>query len=177
MPFCGKSLDMLWLVNQGLNVLGIDVSALAVEQFFADNELTPKQRATADGLRYSADNIDVIVGDLFSDIREETLGTCSVVYDRGAIVAQPQADREQYVARVYGALPRASEGLILTLEYPQAEMDGPPFCVDDTELHRLFDNQWDVARLECRNLLDTESGFRRQPLNALNSVAYHVKKH
>jgi thiopurine S-methyltransferase len=29
-PLCGKSVDMLWLAQQGMRVLGIDVSPIAI---------------------------------------------------------------------------------------------------------------------------------------------------
>ena len=41
MPLCGKSLDMVWLAAQGHEVLGVELAPLAVEQFFAENELRP----------------------------------------------------------------------------------------------------------------------------------------
>ncbi len=34
-PLAGKSLDMAWLAAQGHRVLGIELSRIAVEQFFA----------------------------------------------------------------------------------------------------------------------------------------------
>ena len=40
-PLCGKSLDMLWLASQGHRVLGVELSPLAVGQFFAENRLAP----------------------------------------------------------------------------------------------------------------------------------------
>ena len=33
-PLCGKSLDMLWLAEQGHSVVGIELSRLAIEAFF-----------------------------------------------------------------------------------------------------------------------------------------------
>ena len=42
-PLCGKSLDMLWLAGEGHRVTGVELSALACEAFFAENELTPKR--------------------------------------------------------------------------------------------------------------------------------------
>ena len=38
-PLCGKSLDMLWLADHGYRVTGIEISELAVRDFFADNGL------------------------------------------------------------------------------------------------------------------------------------------
>ena len=38
-PLCGKSKDMLYLAQQGYKVIGVELSALAVEQFFTDNKI------------------------------------------------------------------------------------------------------------------------------------------
>ena len=40
-PLCGKSLDMLWLLEQGCRVTGIEISRIAVEAFFAENRIEP----------------------------------------------------------------------------------------------------------------------------------------
>ena len=39
-PFCGASLDMVYLMQQGYRVLGCEISPIACQRFFADNELT-----------------------------------------------------------------------------------------------------------------------------------------
>ncbi|MBP6750907.1 MAG: thiopurine S-methyltransferase, partial [Xanthomonadaceae bacterium] len=53
-PLAGKSLDMLWLAAQGHRVLGIELSPLAVAQFFAENALQPEIVETACGLLHRA---------------------------------------------------------------------------------------------------------------------------
>ena len=36
-PLCGKSLDMLWLKDEGYNVTGCELSQIAGESFFKEN--------------------------------------------------------------------------------------------------------------------------------------------
>ncbi len=38
-PLCGKSQDMVYLLEQGFKVIGVEVSQLAIEQFFSENHL------------------------------------------------------------------------------------------------------------------------------------------
>lgn len=38
-PLCGKSSDMLWLLSKGFQVFGVELSPLAVKNFFAENSL------------------------------------------------------------------------------------------------------------------------------------------
>jgi len=37
-PLAGKSLDLVWLAAQGYRVLGVELSPLAVAQFFDDTD-------------------------------------------------------------------------------------------------------------------------------------------
>ena len=40
-PLCGKSNDMRWLVDAGHDVIGVELSEIAVTDFFEANDLTP----------------------------------------------------------------------------------------------------------------------------------------
>lgn len=175
-PFCGKSLDMLWLAEQGLRVLGVDVSPLAVEQFFAEHNLQPEKRSTPDGMRYRAGDIGIVEGDLFT-VGAATLAGCEAIYDRAAIIAQSPAERERYAETVYGALPEGCRGLMITLDYPQAEMNGPPFSVDEGEVDRLFGNDWDITLAERRDILADQPGFLEAGLTSLHTAVYRLHRH
>ena len=45
-PLCGKSLDLLWLAEQGHPVIGVELSPLAVRAFFRENKLHPTRTTT-----------------------------------------------------------------------------------------------------------------------------------
>src|SRR5699024_5512492 len=109
--------------------------------FFEENGLEPDKRDTADGMRYSAGNTDIIQGDLF-DVSDATLADCGAIYDRAAIIAQSPPERQRYADAIHARLPAGCRGLTITLEYPQAQMEGPPFSVGETEVRRLLDD-WD----------------------------------
>ncbi len=137
-PLCGKSLDMIWLAAQGNPVLGVELSQLAVEQFFDENELKPLTHQSIYGKHYVAGNIEIICGDIFK-LDAQILSHCVGAYDRAALVALPEAMRADYVRHVYGQLSRAYQGLLITLDYPQEEMAGPPFSVVDAEVQAVFE--------------------------------------
>jgi len=42
-PLCGKSLDMVWLRQQGCYVLGVELSQIAVRDFFREQGMTPER--------------------------------------------------------------------------------------------------------------------------------------
>ena len=39
-PLCGKTPDLLWLAEQGHEVVGIELSEIAIRQLFAEHDLT-----------------------------------------------------------------------------------------------------------------------------------------
>ena len=43
-PLCGKSLDMLWLRDQGHRVIGVELSATALEAFCMENGIPARRR-------------------------------------------------------------------------------------------------------------------------------------
>ena len=48
-PLAGKSLDMAWLAARGHGVLGIELSEVAVTQFFDEHRLTPDVHGSRHG--------------------------------------------------------------------------------------------------------------------------------
>ena len=44
-PLCGKSLDLLWLAGEDHPVTGVELSPIAVDAFFQENELQQIGRA------------------------------------------------------------------------------------------------------------------------------------
>ena len=174
-PLCGKSLDMHWLAAQGHAVLGAKLSPLAVQAFFADAGLEPAISTDADGLHHRAGPIDLVQGDVFA-LSASTLGAMDAVYDRAAIIALPPDLRRRYVAEVYARLPRGCRGLLITLEYPQAEKSGPPFAVEEAEVRELFAPHWQVELLQRRDILAQEPGFRAEGVSALATAVYRLQR-
>ena len=174
-PLAGKSLDMHWLAAQGHRVLGAELSPLAVQAFFAEAGLEPVVATDADGVHHRAGPVDLVQGDVFA-LSAATLATMAAVYDRAAIIALPPALRRRYVAEVYARLPQGCRGLLITLEYPQAEKDGPPFSVDEAEVRELFAPQWQVELLERRDILAQEPGFRAEGVSALSTAVYRLQR-
>lgn len=174
-PLCGKTLDMLWLADQGLQVLGVELSSFAIEQFCADNDLDPVLEQTEDGPCYHAGNIRIIQNNVL-DLSSATLATCGAFYDRAAVIAQTDKQRTDYAARVFARLPGHCRGLMITLDYPQHEMSGPPFSVDQAELQKLFGHQWQIRQLERRDILDSQPGFGEAGVTALHTAVYDLRR-
>ena len=65
-PLCGKSHDMLWLVQQGYHVVGTELSALAVTALFEDNNLPYVVDEEGDIKVYRGDEMTIFQGDMFA---------------------------------------------------------------------------------------------------------------
>lgn len=146
-PLCGKSLDMAWLAAQGHRVLGVELSQLAVEQFFDEYGLVPELEASRYGTHYRAEGIELICGDAFA-LDAAVLADCTAVVDRAALIALPPELRQRYAGELYARLPSGCTGLLVTLEYPQHEKEGPPFAVPSDEVQALFEAAWTITQLE-----------------------------
>jgi thiopurine S-methyltransferase len=173
-PLAGKSLDLAWFAAQGYRVLGVELSPLAIGQFFAEHALEPTQRTSRYGTHYEAGGIELIHGDAFG-LDADALADCSAVYDRAALIALPPELRQRYAQGPYAALPTGCRGLLITLEYPQPEKVGPPFSVPEAEVRALYGLDWDVTVLERREILSQRPDFQAEGMTAMETVAYWLK--
>lgn len=174
-PLAGKTLDMVWLAAQGLRVLGVELSPLAVQAFFAEHRLTPAQHRSAQGEHYVAGGIEIIQGDVFG-LDADTLASCGAVYDRAALIALPAPMRERYARSVYARLPAGCRGLLITLDYPPDDMDGPPFPVPPAEVQRLLEPGWRVTALEHRDIHAHEPGLAARGVTALATDVFRLQR-
>lgn len=172
-PLCGKSLDMVWLAAQGLRVLGVELSPLAVAQFFEGQGVVPEVSESALGTHYRAGDIEILCGDIFA-LDAETLGSCEAAYDRAALIALPPDMRPDYVRHVYVQLAVGYRGLLMTLDYPQDQMDGPPFSVDDGEVQGLFGGIAQATVIDRRDILTKEPKFTQRGIERLDAVTYKL---
>jgi len=170
-PLCGKSRDMVWLRDQGHRVLGVELSAVAVQAFFMENGYTPQrvsQHQVTGGKfeQCEADDIRILRGDFF-DLGEADLEKVIAVYDRASLIALPPEMRERYVRHLVGILPPATQILFITLEYPQSEMQGPPFSVSASEVEAYYREHAEVRLLAQLDVLEQNPRFQQRGLTRL----------
>lgn len=173
-PLAGKSRDMHWLADQGHRVLGVELSQVAVEQFFAESGLEPRVSSTPSGRHYQADGIEIICGDAFA-LEADILRGCDAVFDRAALIALPPLLRRRYADDLYARLPIGCRGLLITLEYPPEEREGPPFSVREHEVRSLFQPEWAVDLLERREVSERKQGME-QTVSTLQTLAYRLER-
>ena len=142
-PLCGKSHDLAWLAGRGHCVVGIEFSEAAVAAFFAEQGIAARRHTAGGQQLWSAGHLTIVQGDFFS-LEPDLLAHCCggtvprAWWDRAALVALPAPERRAYAARLPALLAAGARGLLLVLEYQQAEMQGPPFAVNEPEVRELF---------------------------------------
>lgn len=173
-PLCGKSLDLLWLRQQGHPVLGVELSAIAVEAFFQEHGLPAVQSRQGPFTRWECDQLVILCGDFFALVPED-VAELRCVYDRASLIALPPALRQRYMAHLEQLFPTPLPTLLVTLEYDQAQMDGPPFCVEEQELDRLCGSGRELSCLHAQSILDEQPRFRAKGLTALAEKVYYLR--
>jgi thiopurine S-methyltransferase len=173
-PLCGKSLDMLWLLEQGHAVVGVEVSQIAVEHFFEENDLSPEIHEEHYGRRYTVEPFELLCADFFC-LTQSDIGSIDAFYDRAALVALAAVQRPRYATQLTQLLGGGTSGLLVTLEYPQSEMDGPPFSVPVDEVYRLFQPEFTLDPLFQCNVLEENQKFREKGLTQLTEHAYLLR--
>lgn len=173
-PLCGKSLDLLWLRDRGAQVMGAELSPLAVVDFFREQDLTPEVEPKGALTRYAAANIELWLGDVF-ELDRAALGNVDGYYDRAALVALPPELRERYVTHIASLLPSGARGLLVSFEYLPAQ-GGPPFSVPEAEVRRLYEPMFSVELLERVDILADEPRFRERGITSLHETAYALIK-
>ena len=163
---CGKSLDMVWLQEQGFRVVGVELSQLAVESFFIENNLQPTITSSENFQRYQAGDITLLCGDFF-DLTTADIGDITAVYDRASLIALPPEMRPGYADHLTRLLPQGTNVLLITMEYPKQQMQGPPFAVQEPEVHKLYDDNFKVEQIEAVDILSDNPRFKERGLSEL----------
>lgn len=136
-PLCGKSLDMRWLREQGHPVVGIELARTACVEFFAEWDVTPSITQRGPFEVFEANGVTLLCGDFFA-LQPRDVEAVGAIYDRAALVALPPEMRRAYVLKLRELLPTRTRTLLVTFDYPQHEMAGPPFAVSEAEVHSLY---------------------------------------
>jgi len=167
-PLCGKSEDLLWLAERGLQVTGVELSHIAIQAFIGRSGL---DFSTCDdgGLpAYCCDEpaITLVCGDYF-DYRG---GPFDALYDRASLVALPPQIRPAYAKHTHSLLRPGAAQLLVTLEYDQSRVGGPPFSVPADEVRAYWPRLERIA--ERNDIEDCPPKFRNAGLQFVNEVAW-----
>ena len=170
-PLCGKTLDMLHLMELGYSVVGCELSELAATQFFSEymgDKGSPDCTEVRDHKHFELNNINIIQGDILT-LNSRDCGHVDAFYDRAALIAWPEELRLAYVEKLMMLLPSGSQGLLITLDYPQEVMAGPPDWVMEN-----MASGFAIERLSCEDVLQDNPKFINKQVPWLTESVYRL---
>ena len=174
-PLCGKSLDMIYLLNQGFSIIGVELSEIAIKKFFHENELDFTITQVGEFDLYSTKNIEIYCGDFFS-LASKHLFDVKAVFDRKSLIALDQNLRQKYVKHLNDIISLGVRILLITLHYPQHQMSGPPFSVDKSEVESLFSMTFKYQELKSFQDIENGSKLVNAGVDYIENAAYCLQK-
>lgn len=144
-PLCGKTVDIRWLIKQGYHVVGAELSTIAIGQLFQHLDIIPDSTRLGDVTRYEGPGFTLFGGDIFN-LTQDMLGKIDAVYDRAALVALPFEMRVRYSKHLRDLTDTAPQ-LLITFDYDQEKMDGPPFAVIANEVEQHYIDFYGISLL------------------------------
>lgn len=172
-PLCGKSLDLWWLSQKG-KVIGSELSELACQQFYQEQSQPVQVSAQGNFQHFSHAAVDIWQGDYFA-LKPEQLGEVGLIYDRAALIALPLQMRTDYVKQLKNLCSGPVSLLLLSLEYPEDQMSGPPFSVTESEVRALFDFASTIDLIAIRNLTGRPFAQRQFKVSHLIEKAFWIR--
>lgn len=171
-PLCGKSLDMLWLNQQGFKVTGIELSPIACESFFKENNLlftiTQQEKFT----RYSNNDIEILCGNIF-DLNRDLI-SFQAIYDRAALYALSAPIRRKYAKQLIKIAEPGTTMLLITFEADD-EREGPPFPVFEDEIGNLFGDNFSIAQLKKEPIGELSTTLLQKGYSIAYATVYLLK--
>jgi thiopurine S-methyltransferase len=169
-PLCGKSKDLLWLMKQGHQVIGIELSQIACNDFFEELNIKPTIHQNESFTIYQYNNLTIFCGDLFN-LKKSYLPKIDMVYDCKALIALPPATRKQYVDHLIKCLGHDITILLLSLESHDA-ISGPPFVVTREEINQLYSPYFNIQELERKVDINIKNHLVQKGFTEKTDVVY-----
>lgn len=165
-PLCGKSLDLIYLASLGFNVIGVELSDIACEDFFKENGLSFKKETQRTITTYISQNITILCGDIFEvDFSHFSF---SLIYDRASLIALAPELRGRYVLLLKDL--RVKNQIIITLEFDN-KLAGPPFSISLDDVRNYYGQEFDIELIED-NELDLE--VHRDKISSLKENLFYL---
>lgn len=178
-PLCGKSVDMVWLADQGLQVIGNEISDIAIRDFFTAVQLQPQRTESGNLVRWQAGPYTMYEGNYF-DLTPAQVSDVKFIHDRAALIALPKEGehgRKAYLRHMRHLFPADIKTLLITLDYDQAVMSGPPYSVGYEEViwHYAFDHI--IEFMSEEEILHQETKFRDRGLRQLTEWVFIMTRY
>lgn len=173
-PLCGKTMDLLWFMKQGYYVVGVELSEIACEDFFIENNLSFKKEKKGEFTSYYNDQIEIYCGDFFA-LSSDILPPITAVYDRAALIALPEELRQVYTKHLAQLMIPETQMLLITYESANL-VQGPPYPVPFQEVKCLYGSQFQISELDRFQIVEISKHLLAKKYKELYEVVYRLKK-
>jgi len=174
-PLCGKSLDLMWLRERGHSVTGVELSPVALESFVMEHGIPSRRRVLADFDVFEAEGLKLYRGDFFK-LTPTQLGNTSAVYDRAALISWTPEARQSYVKQLTSLTSPGTQTLLIAVEYPAEQMQGPPFPLTRDTIRNLYAGHYSIEELARHEILELEPRLKARGLTELREVCYRMTR-
>jgi thiopurine S-methyltransferase len=175
-PLCGKSLDMIWLAQQGHMVIGVELSPIAVKAFFRDNHLRPSRRKVGQFTLWQHGRISILCGDYFS-LTVAELGQIDTVYDRAALTALPEDIRIHYVAHLRLIVSDSTTVFLLTTEDADETETLSQAVGISEEIKTLYSEHFYIKLVYVESEFETDPEWPEQIPQRAEYKVYQLQSH
>ncbi len=178
-PLCGGSVDMQWLADRGLIVIGCEISGKAIADFFQSVDLQPEKQQQGELICWQAGPYTLYEGDYFK-LQPDDLADVKAVYDRASLIALPKegdAGRKAYVRKMRELVGDDVKTLLITLDYDQSELGGPPYSVGYEEAVWQYSFDHIIEFLAEEDILQEEPHLKQQGLSKLTEWVYLMTRY
>lgn len=172
-PLAGKSVDLRFLAERGLEVVGCEIIESAARAFFDEAGAVPVESRRGAFLALEAPigagRVTMLVGDAL-DLEAATVGPIDALFDRAALVAMDPKLRDDYVAATTKLLSKGGRVLLVSLEHDAGV--GPPHAVTESDVSALYASTIDVELLEREDIASTSAHILAKGATYVREVAY-----
>jgi thiopurine S-methyltransferase len=172
-PLCGKSTDLVWLAGRHKRVFGIEFVEQACRDFFREQGegIEVREEKFARGLTLSAEGITLCCAD-YMKLRPADVPDAALVYDRAALVALPPEIRGPYAEQTFRLFPRLRGMLVISFEYDETKMSGPPFSVRGDEIRNLYGSRFSIRRVSSTELIGKSEKYQSMGLESMMQTCW-----
>lgn len=178
-PLCGKSLDLLFLAElasgPGAKVQGVEFIEQAVHEFFHENRIEYRDAGAG---RFVSEKIELFCRDFLgsSPAQLAGIGPANFIYDRAALVALPAEMRPAYAQNVTRLAARGAVMFLVTFEYDQHKVPGPPFSISPETVAELYAPHFTIEEQERKAAPPRNPRFVEGGVESVAEVAYVLRR-
>jgi len=149
-PLCGKTVDMKFLYEQGLTVVGIELLDVAIQSFATENNMLLTAETKESYTIHTFDErLKIFQGDLFQFTPDMLGGLFDFWWDCGSLTAMVNEEDHKYMQLILSLMKTNSRGLITLFQYEPSVYIGRPKSINQAKVEEILDGKFEINQLAC----------------------------